>query len=165
MRGVSLGEGILWMIRGLHRFACRDCRMAWEGATHRWPASGHTPPRLGAADSSSGCMEAHRIKFLPKKCSTEVAWLADFHCPPHPIPGDNLACARPLPASHTPTYAHAFVITASCARALRDGSLREGSVGETTGDLGDNGLRNVASRSPEALRHKLSKVPLDRARS
>jgi hypothetical protein len=29
--------------------------------------------------------------------------------------------------------------------------MREGSIVETTGDLGDNGLRNIDSRSPEAL--------------
>ena len=33
----------------------------------------------------SGGMEAHRVKFLPKKCSTEVAWLADFNTPPGPV--------------------------------------------------------------------------------
>ncbi len=61
------------MVKGFNTFSCRDGREARSLPTHRWPAPGRRPPRLPAADGSSGCMEVHRVKFLPKKCSTEVA--------------------------------------------------------------------------------------------
>src|SRR2546430_3663388 len=61
------------MVKEFNTFSCRECREARGLPTHRWPAPGRRPPRLTAADGSSGCLEAQRVKFLPKKCSTEVA--------------------------------------------------------------------------------------------
>ena len=51
----------------------QGCREARGVPTQRWPAQGRRLPCLTAADGSSGCMEAQRVKFLQKKCSTEVA--------------------------------------------------------------------------------------------
>src|SRR5437762_8087248 len=72
-RGVSIRAGGLGMVKGFNTFSCRECREARGLPTHRWPAPGRRPPCLTAADGSSGCLEAQRGKFLPKKCSTEVA--------------------------------------------------------------------------------------------
>ncbi len=72
-RGVSIRAGVLEGVKWLNMLSCRDCREASGVPTHRGPAQGRRPPRLPAAEGSAGCLEVHRGKFLPKKCSTEVA--------------------------------------------------------------------------------------------
>src|SRR6266404_5049053 len=72
-RGVSLRAGVLGMVRWCDIFACRNGCEASGLSTHRWPVPERRSLCLPAADGSSGCMAAHRVKFLPKKCSTEVA--------------------------------------------------------------------------------------------